>query len=380
MFLPKGASLPTRGKHLVNSSGGGKRKSSGISRAAVLMLVSAVPSFFLGTLWSASNDPKSLSPVELLLLCREHTQRALDHHAETEEAAQAANSLLPAATLGRYAVAMSRVGKQEFTDTYDLGVPLDPPSAGAEEILILYSNEKAMPSSFSVEDMNSVPTINMPEAVEHCEYMNILLTDHGRRNQCIAIMPQYESYHLQKWMRLNEKGALDGTKELQMVSRGHTDRGRDNFAPPELEEHTRPHWTMLSRYFATVDEVLAELKPILARLARQNTVIVMVCNYGQSELLMNFVCAARRRNLDLSNIIVFTTDQETTDIATSLGLTAYFDHRVRILIPSSCLHFSLKGRASIRLYCYLLFTFSYRTLVIFPKKQPVATVIPSLWP
>jgi hypothetical protein len=312
------------------SGGGGKRKGSfgGISVAACLMLLSAVPSFFLGTLWS-SGARRQLNPLELLLLCKDHTERALDHHEEAEEAAQVANPLLPQATLGRFAVAMSRVGKQEFTDAYDLGVPLDGPSAGAEEVLILYSNEKAMPSTFPAEDANTIPTLNMPEAVEHCEYMNIVLTDHGRRNQCIVIMPQYESYHLQKWMRINANGQLDPAMDLQLVSRGHTDRGRDNFAPPELEDHTRPHWTMLARYFATVDEVLAELRPILERIARQNTVIVMVCNYGQSELLMNFVCAAQRRNLDLSNIIVFTTDEETTDIATALGLATYYDTRVR---------------------------------------------------
>lgn len=330
-MLPHGVSLPTRGKHLVGGGGGGKRKGGsfgGISVAACLMLISAVPSFFLGTLWS-SGKRRQLTPVEVLLLCKQHTDRVLDQHAETEEAAQAANHLLPLATLGRFAVGISRVGKQEFTDMYDLGVPLDPPSAGAEEVLILYSNEKAMPSSFPPEDANTIPTLNMPEAVEHCEYMNVVLTDHGRRNQCIVIMPQYESYHLQKWMRINDNGQLDSGRELQMVSRGHTDRGRDNFAPPELEEHTVPHWAMLQRYFATVDDVLGELKPILQRIARKNTVIVMVCNYGQSELLMNFVCAAKRRNLDVSNIIVFTTDQETTDIATSLGLAAYYDTRVR---------------------------------------------------
>ena len=53
----------------------------------------------------------------------------------------------------------------------------------------------------------------------------------------------------------------------------------------------------------------------------------MVCNFGQAELLMNFVCSAKSRGLDVSNILVFTTDQETTDLVTALGLTAYYDQR-----------------------------------------------------
>ena len=89
---------------------------------------------------------------------------------------------------------------------------------------------------------------------------------------------------------------------------------------------------MLSRYFDTVDEVLAELKPKLESIAIQNTVIVMVCNFGQSELLMNFVCSATKNNLDTRNIIVFTTDQETTDLVEALGLTAFYDERVRSII------------------------------------------------
>ena len=35
------------------------------------------------------------------------------------------------------------------------------------------------------------------------------------------------------------------------------------------------------------------------------TVIVMTCNRGQSELLMDFACSARARGLDLQNVVVF---------------------------------------------------------------------------
>jgi hypothetical protein len=58
--------------------------------------------------------------------------------------------------------------------------------------------------------------------------------------------------------------------------------------------------------------------------------VVMVCNHGQSELLMNFVCAANARKLDLSAVLVFATDEETKDIAEGLGLTAFFDKMVSV--------------------------------------------------
>lgn len=59
-------------------------------------------------------------------------------------------------------------------------------------------------------------------------------------------------------------------------------------------------------------------------------VIVMVCNHGQSELLMNFVCSAKSRNLDLGSVLVFATDEETKELAEGLGLAAFFDKTVSL--------------------------------------------------
>ena len=44
-------------------------------------------------------------------------------------------------------------------------------------------------------------------------------------------------------------------------------------------------------------------------------VIVMVCNYGQSELFLNFICNAKRKYLDLSKILLFATDTEMYELA-----------------------------------------------------------------
>lgn len=53
----------------------------------------------------------------------------------------------------------------------------------------------------------------------------------------------------------------------------------------------------------------------------------MFCNFGQAELLLNFVCNAHAKGLEetLANILVFVTDQETHDVAHALGLTVFFD-------------------------------------------------------
>ena len=170
------------------------------------------------------------------------------------------------------------------------------------------------------------------EAVENCDHVNLIFTDHeSRRKQCIAIMPQYESFHIQKWMRVSDtakKPVVDSSEDLRYVGRGFQANGVDAFKPPDFERHTRKAWDLLRNYLDSLDDVLKELKEIVDRIKKDNTVIVMVCNHGQSELLVNFACSTHSRGLDISNIIVFATDLETKELAESVGLAAYYDERV----------------------------------------------------
>ena len=94
---------------------------------------------------------------------------------------------------------------------------------------------------------------------------------------------------------------------------------------------------------------------------------------------MNFVCAARSRGFDISNIIVFTTDKETTELAESLGLATYYDHRVCVLcyrlVPQ---HLFV---VSFLFFSHLVVdTYCFRTLAIYRRKQQSATGIPDLLP
>jgi hypothetical protein len=134
-------------------------------------------------------------------------------------------------------------------------------------------------------------------------------------------------------MRIDGLGRLDKTWPLQYVSRGHQSNGRDQNGPPSIQD-THKQWDMLRGYLDSIHDVLEDLRPIVEKIAVQNTIIVMVCNFGQSELLMNFVCSAKARGFDISNILVFATDQETLDLAESIGLSAYFDRRVRTLVDT----------------------------------------------
>jgi hypothetical protein len=85
-----------------------------------------------------------------------------------------------------------------------------------------------------------------------------------------------------------------------------------------------------------VDSVLNDLRDLLKHrnVVRDNTVVVLTVNAGQSELLSNFVCAARSRGFDTGNILVFPTDEETYQLARGLGVATYFDEKNLGGLPS----------------------------------------------
>jgi len=232
-------------------------------------------------------------------------------------------------TVQKFATGMSRINKDEFTNQFDTGVPIDQSKPGEEEILLLYSSERAFPNKkkYELSSMTPIPALSVNDATANCEEMHIILTDHTNRKQCVALVPQFESFHIQKWMRVDGKGGkLDGqNEELRYVSRGYQANGREKFRPPE-PKHTRRFWDMLVPYIQNIDLVLSNLKPLVEKVSNdKKELVVMVCNKGQSELLMNFVCSAKARNLDYSRVLVFATDVETKELAESMGLTAFYD-------------------------------------------------------
>lgn len=303
------------------------------------MIAVSMVSFFAGTMFTAHMNMECIGGVG-------------DHHfmdAKVEELAQKRVLSLQTVseskpseskpsmvkfppTTTSYAQGLARTSKADFFEQFDIGVPMDPIKDAESDVLLLYNRAKAFPDDYKdsmITDDSSIPQLNTKDAVENCEYLHVILADHSnKKNQCTAIVPNYESYHIQKWMRLGDAG-LDTTEDFSLVSRGMRSNGRIEFKSPP-SKHIRQNWDILKKYFETFDEVTNELKPLLEKVATpKNTVTVMVSNFGQSELLINFVCAAKSRNLDISSIILFATDLETKELAEGLGLVVFYDKWVR---------------------------------------------------
>lgn len=235
-------------------------------------------------------------------------------------------TLFPKGT-SKFASDAATTNKEDFLRAFDYGYPEHQYGIHEtdKEVLILYGGNNYVPNNVRNgldKNKEGIPFMSDPvAATAKCDEMSVVVTE----APCLAIMNAYESHHIQRWVR------LEGN--LKHVSRGLLRDGYENFKPP-MGYQTRRHWAALKTYFDALDQTIKDLKPITERIKINNTIISMVCNFGQSPLLMNFACSSRARGFDISNVLVFATDRETLELAQSLGLNAYFDEKVRVQLFS----------------------------------------------
>ena len=250
----------------------------------------------------------------------------------------------PAKSMLKFVNGIARVKKDELNDFFDFGNPVEKgKGTGEEDAIILYQNKKAFPSTDTTltsaveyNDGKGIPLTDPQTATENCDAMNVIFTANpGNTRQCTAIVGNFESYHVQRWMKVDTVKSTKVQADLPLapVSRGYASRGKANFYAPPSDGKFSPvkrHWGMLKTFLQNADSILDDLRPIMKKVARNNAVVVMTCNHGQSALLMNFACSAQRRGFDLGNILVFPTDIETKELAEGLGLATYYDEKVCI--------------------------------------------------
>mmetsp|Transcript_40233 Transcript_40233/g.85673 ORF Transcript_40233/g.85673 Transcript_40233/m.85673 type:complete len:648 (-) Transcript_40233:46-1989(-) len=245
-------------------------------------------------------------------------------------------------SLSHFALGLVRVAKDDLMQTFDFGVPPNPNTEDMDA-LILYNKKEALPSDENVaraaryeDPSKQLPHLSAKTATENCDTMNVVLIDNpGNTRQCFALVGgQYQSYHVQRWMRRPENyGQLDPKMSLKLTSRAWTAGGKQEFYPPTPRQAKR-HQERLLTYLNEADGIKSRLKQVLQKM-NQKTVVIMTCNHGQSELLMNFACSARARGFDLQNVLVFPTDMETKKLADGLGLATFYEEKIMASVPKA---------------------------------------------
>lgn len=242
-----------------------------------------------------------------------------------------------------------RVSRDEMLATYDFGVPIKPITTETDAI-ILYNTPKALPSSGKLKQAamsgqsNEVAKASVRDAMENCDAMNVVFTSPNNMRECHLVIGGFESYHINRWMRMPDFATadrkhrqLDRSLPLRHVGRIVKAQGVDEFDLPDVWRNFKrrergfvlEHFDRFRVFLENKDRVLKDLKKLLAdrNVVRENTVVVLTVNAGQSELLSNFICAARSRGLDTGNILVFPTDEVSYKLAQGLGVATYYDEK-----------------------------------------------------
>ena len=292
--------------------------------------------------------------------------------------------LFPDDAISDLVAGMSRVDRDDFGRQFDLGMALDPTTASTQHVLVLYGSDKSLPSRFTTSISNNQqrqeegirqgesaaatstttlsPVLSVDDAFQNCQTVKLVLTQPTKKiyrrkkkirhdAECLAIMSQWESQHVHKFVPQTASDAtnIDSTANVTRP-RAWTYAAARPDLQEILPEHVHANNEALLTYLAAIPSALQRLEPILEKASTgqsiqldnssssKGSVIVMVCNYGQANLLTNFVCAARARHLSLDRIVVFATDNETQRLATSLGLHVFADDRIFGSIPQQAAH------------------------------------------
>lgn len=286
-----------------------------------------------------------------LLQKDDNTKKEVDNSKEkgTKKKADGHERRFPK-TISKIAYGSALVSKNEFIQEFDYGIP-KPPSKreyekdpGKDDVLLLYNSKASMPDdNTGIVYTNEGPTAEIPhlsatDATKNCGVLNVIYTDsHGGAEQCMAIVGNYESYHIQRWLRFDGR-KVDPTFPLHAVGRGVQSNGANKFEAPS-DRYALQNQALLETYFDRLEETIQILTPMAATCAGDdNTVIVMVCNTGQSDLLINFLCSADARgfgDIVREKLLIFATDEGVLEIAKGLGVHVFYDEKVSTLI-SSC--------------------------------------------
>ena len=260
--------------------------------------------------------------------------------------------------------AMARISRKELMSEFDnFGIAtLESPLT--DQALLIYNHADAIPdkllqSSPAVNEYEYITRIdNVTEAIQNCGSLNVQFTHTpvGFHPQCHVWIPAHNlpAFHVDRWMRLSDattnNNKFDHNAPLKHVGSITTPNGVDRFDLPNFKPVISAHWKALLQFFEHSDAVLEDIRKLLKsngiksptpkqinETFAHEAITVMTVNYGQSDLLVNFFCAAKSRGLDLHRVLVFVTDEETKQLvegfSKDLGVMVYYDERNFAALP-----------------------------------------------
>jgi Nucleotide-diphospho-sugar transferase len=237
----------------------------------------------------------------------------------------------------------ARILTVDLLEQFDPGIP-HKTYAGNEEAFIFYGQKEAIPKRLR----SNFDRLEAKDALSNCESVEIIVRSIPMGfNSCFALMGNADVHFVPTTYRWITKKSLQNEKDasnnlFELAGRGMNAMTEYDFLPIDIEDDTLKSFRkQLIAYLSILDDaVIPLIRPVLEDKATEmenagKTLIITVTNYGQSDLLHNFVCACQANHLDISNFVIFCTDEESLKKATSIGLTAIYHQDLFGALPEN---------------------------------------------
>jgi len=236
----------------------------------------------------------------------------------------------------------ARVNRHDFLTTFDDGLPgLDAGATpGNHDVLMLYDSPGALPDNFKD---NLQHYSSATEATSNCRYLRVLTLDvETDEPVCLAIQGNNAEphYFVHKWLqqpdgtfraasRYEEPLPPPPSSSSSVHKSSKQQKKRSPLADPPKPVLVTAANKILQQYLSHYTNYTLQLKALVEPIAEDNTLVVMVCNRAHIDLLLNYACAARHRNVLPSNVVVLSMDEDTHRAATKIaGLTSFYQPRL----------------------------------------------------
>lgn len=248
---------------------------------------------------------------------------------------------------------LSTIDVVRFTQMFRSGMPWfgfdEGPKKFGSSVLLLHLSNASLPSGYgiqtTIDGAISIPHRSGRPATANCQQVlqivsHLKLRDGLNSESCLAmVLDRYGSPLVQKWIHDENGGGNWTMSGRYQFHEPHKTVLQDLTANRKRDKRTMA-FAELARYLSEFDGALERLRPIAAQVAQagnnqtMGSLIVLTANLGHSDLFMNYVCACRAAGIDLSKLLLFATDQETFDMAHSMGIAAFYDEKIYAGIPT----------------------------------------------
>jgi len=258
--------------------------------------------------------------------------------------------------------------RNEFARTFPFGVPFLNSTPNNHQVLILSFTRSREKFLYNDQSWNATSTSSVQLSLlqKHCRILNGVYNilpprrpnDQNERT-CTALVVAatlLDDPHVRKFIAppspkftslvRRSKSQQTGNEEpmsyrLALQGQYHNPSGDFTFLKlPPGKYKSKDAFKELLSYLSIFDTVMQELRPIAATAARSmrknssqpsnvnvdDSIIVMVSNFGHSDMMINYICAAQRAGIDLGKILLFATDPATQTLAQALGVAGVYYH------------------------------------------------------